>query len=175
MALRGLPPAVPSAAEPSTVHSWFGERTFHPGANPSGTRPALHRGVLLLGVSEPTSWSCPSGPPLPGEFWFLLAEQPIEACFHGGLLRETSRPPSGVHWRVDDAAFSFGSAPCGPLGNHSTPSHSTGFGSDSSVPYRLVATPGGAESIYRFRFCSTVDNEGTGRVSADARRATVRP
>jgi hypothetical protein len=147
---------------------------LHPGANPSGARPLLHRRVLLRGPP-----SLPSGAVLRDHSARvcsgLLAEQPTwlasTAVSFGrppGLLRESNR-------RSNSAACSSGSPPrwC-PWENHSTPSHSTGFRSDSSVRSHLVATPGGADSICRFRSCSADEMKGTGRVSADARRATVR-
>lgn len=153
------------------ARSGHGDRVLHPGVFLREPDRCFTAGSSLWRLRSPLSGS-PSGP-LGGVFWFLLAEQPLgrasTAVSFGrlpGLLREstggltTRDSPPGEHHVVRRKTIR--------LRHIRQVLDPIRVFSSAWWRHRVVPTP-----PVRFRFCGPVDKKGTGRVSADARRATV--
>jgi hypothetical protein len=89
---------------------------------PSGVEPSTLEHLLretdrgsslgaLSGISEPTSWSSPSGTLLTGVFRVLPSGAVQRVNFHGALLRESSTASFGSPLEIHRVASSFGSSP----------------------------------------------------------------
>jgi hypothetical protein len=92
-------------------------------------------------------------------------------------LGSPRRSLSGDHWRYADVVCSFGSPPqkqpAGDLDSVVFGRLQTRFESSTTSWWQHQETDYD-RLLRRFRFCGSVDMKGAGRVSADARRATVR-
>jgi len=130
-----------------------------------------------------TSRSFPSGRMLVGVFRSFTAEQPLGPPSTEVSFGSPRRSPSGDRRRFANVVSSFGAAPQrhpAHSGNRlvtSTPSHSADCGSEyecSIASWWQHRETNHGRLLRRLRSCGSVEMKGAGRVSADARRATVR-